>query len=145
MKEQIFSVSYIKNLLSRYREIILYLIVGVMTTAINGGIYWVCTHFLGLANIPGTIVAWIIAVLFAFFANKVWVFESRSMRLFLVLKEMAEFVSCRLGTGVLDVGIMYLSVDCLGWNGLLMKLISDFIVTLVNFVASKFFIFKKKI
>ena len=40
---------------------------------------------------------------------------------------------------------MYVSVDRWGWNGLLMKLISDFVVTLVNFVASKFFIFKKKV
>ena len=145
MKSSIFSVSGIKELVLRYREILLYLIVGVITTVINGAVYWICTSLLKMANVPGTIVAWVIAVLFAFFANKIWVFESRSMRLALVLKEMVQFVGCRLGTGVLDVGIMYVSVDLWGWNGLLMKLISDFVVTLVNFVASKFFIFKKKV
>ncbi len=143
MKISIFSISGIKDLLIRYREIVLYLIVGVITTVINGAVYWICTSLLKMANVPGTIVAWVIAVLFAFFANKIWVFESRSMRLALVLKEMVQFVGCRLGTGVLDVGIMYVSVDRWGWNGLLMKLISDFVVTLVNFVASKFFIFRK--
>ena len=144
MKYSIFSISGIRELVIHYREIVLYLIVGVITTVINGAVYWICTSLSKIENVPGTIVAWVIAVLFAFFANKIWVFESCSMRLDLVLKEMIQFVGCRLGTGVLDVGIMYVSVDCWGWNGLLMKLISDFVVTLVNFVASKFLIFRKE-
>lgn len=60
------------------------------------------------------------------------------------MREMAGFFGCRLGTGVLDIAFMYISVDLWGWHGLLMKLVSDFIVTIVNFIASKFFIFKKK-
>lgn len=131
------------KILEKYHQIFLYLTVGVLTTFLNGAVYWVCTR-LSLANVPSTVVAWIMAVIFAFFANKLIVFSSRNMNFLFVLKELAGFVGCRLGTGVMDVGIMYISVDRLGWNGLLMKLISDFIVTLINFVASKFYIFSKK-
>ena len=133
----------LKELLLKSQDIILYLFVGVLTTLLNGAVYWICIQC-GAANVPSTIIAWVIAVMFAFFANKLIVFASKDMTLRRVLIEMGQFFGCRLGTGFIDVGIMYVSVDCLGWNGLLMKLVSDFIVTLINYVASKFYIFKKK-
>ena len=133
----------LKTLLLKSKDILLYLFVGFLTTLLNGAVYWICIHC-GAVNIPSTIIAWVIAVLFAFFANKLIVFASKDMTLRRVLTEMGQFIGCRLGTGFIDVGIMYVSVDCLGWNGLLMKLVSDFIVTLINFAASKFYIFRKK-
>lgn len=133
----------LKVLLLKSREFVLYVVVGVMTTLLNGLAYCLGVRC-GLANVPSTVVAWTVAVVFAFFLNKFVVFSSRDMALKRVLTEMAQFVGCRLGTGFIDVGIMYVSVDCWGWHGLLMKVISDFIVTLVNFSASKFFIFTKR-
>lgn len=133
----------IRELLRKYRDILLYLIVGVITTLLNGVAYWLCLRC-GAANVPATIIAWFVAVLFAFFANKLLVFASRDLTLSVVLIEMGQFFGCRLATGCLDVGIMYVSVDCWHWNGLLMKLVSDFIVTLLNFIVSKFYIFASK-
>lgn len=124
-------------------DLILYLIVGVLTTLLNGLVYWISMKC-GIPNVPSTVIAWIIAVLFAFWANKWIVFSSRNLDFRFVLREMMQFFGFRLGTGVLDVAIMYVTVDQLHWHPLLMKLISDFIVTVINFVASKFYIFAKR-
>ena len=79
-----------------------------------------------------------------FFTNKIYVFESRRASVIEKLKEFTSFFGCRILTGVLDVVIMALAVDYLKWNSLIWKLISNIIVTVVNFVASKFIIFKKQ-
>lgn len=81
-------------------------------------------------------------VIFAFSTNKVFLFESRRTSLSEQIGEAASFFGCRLMTGVLDVVIMSVTVDILKWNGLLWKLISNIIVTIVNYVASKFLIFR---
>lgn len=133
----------IRGFLSRFRGILLYLIVGAITTVLNGAIYWLCFRC-GTANVPATVIAWITAFLFAFFANKLFVFDSHDLTISVLLREMGQFFGCRLATGFLDVAIMYVSVDCWHWNGLLMKLFSDFVVTLINFAASKFYIFSGK-
>ena len=133
----------LKARLTGCTDLILYLIVGVMTTLLNGLVYWVSMKC-GIPNVPSTVIAWIIAVLFAFWANKWIVFSSRNLKFWFVMREMTQFFGFRLGTGVLDVAIMYVTVDRLHWHPLLMKLISDFIVTVINFVASKFYIFAKR-
>jgi len=133
----------LKDLCLKSEQFFWYIVVGVTITILNGLVYWIGIRC-GVSNVVSTVIAWIIAVIAAFFANKLIVFASKRMSFLFVLKEMALFVGCRLGSGFVDVGIMYVSVDLWGWNGLLMKLISDFIVTLINFFASKFLIFRKK-
>ena len=133
----------LKKRLTGHIDLILYLIVGVVTTLLNGFVYWASMKC-GIPNVTSTVVAWIAAVIFAFWANKWIVFSSRNLNVLFVLREMCQFIGFRLGTGVLDVAFMYLTVDRLHWHPLLMKLISDFVVTVINFAASKFFIFAKK-
>ena len=120
---------------------ILYLIFGGLTTLINIVAYFVCYNLLEISNVTSNIIAWVVAVFFAFVTNKVYVFESKSKS---ILYELSTFLACRLGTGVLDLGIMYFTVDILKWNALLMKIISNVIVIVLNFVFSKMIIFKKK-
>ena len=135
------------NVLSRfkqYRQPILYLFFGGCTTLVNIVTYYLCYQAFGLANVPANIVAWIVAVLFAFITNKIWVFESKSLSLSILAKECAAFFAARALTGLLDVGIMYAAVDLLHRNALLWKVISNFIVIILNYIASKWFIFKKK-
>ena len=134
----------IKALWERYREQILYLVFGGLTTLINMAVYALCYEVLGWANVPSVIAAWVLSVLFAFVTNKLWVFESRSMDMKTLLREGIPFFGCRLATGVLDVGIMYLAVDCLGWHATLWKLISNILVIILNYAASKLLIFRKK-
>lgn len=124
-----------------YKMPILYIFFGGLTTLINIAVYSLFYYFVKIGNIPSNIVAWILAVFFAFVTNKLYVFESKSGS---VWYELATFLVCRAGTGLLDLGIMYLSVDVLKLNELIMKILSNVIVIVLNYVFSKLIIFKKK-
>ena len=88
-------------------------------------------------------IAWLIAVLFAFITNKEYVFNTERRTLKSVLNQFVLFFLCRAFTGVLDIIIMVLAVDYLQLNSLLWKFISNIIITIINYALSKFFIFKK--
>lgn len=132
------------ELFKKYKEVILYLIVGGLTTVINVVVYWIFAHPLSLNTTVSTAIAWLASVIFAFFANKLVVFESKSFEAEIFIKEFLSFFLSRLATGVLDVGIMYLSVDILHASDLIMKIVSNVIVIILNYVISKFFVFGKK-
>ena len=126
------------------KQLILYLFFGVCTTAINTICYGILYELLLVNNVLSTILAWLAAVIFAFVTNKVFVFESKRNNATEKLREITSFFGCRILTGILDVVIMAVAVDYLKWNSLLWKLISNIIVTIINYIASKFFIFKDK-
>ncbi len=134
----------IRELFAKYKEQILYVFFGGLTTLINWGAYALCYNVLGVSNVPSVIIAWILGVAFAFVTNKIWVFESRSFDTKTVMRELWTFVAARLATGLLDLGIMYLAVDVLGGNGNVWKLISNVIVIILNYVFSKLIVFKKQ-
>ena len=134
---------------NRYRGVVLYIFFGGITTLINIVSYYVFVKYIfadmgSLANSLSNAVAWLFSVLFAFFTNKVWVFESKSWQKSVVLKEIISFFSFRFATGILDMGIMILGVDILKYNELIMKVLSNVLVLVSNYVGSKLFIFKKK-
>lgn len=137
-------ISKFKALFITYKQVILYIFFGVCTTAINTVCYWFLNDVLSLSNISSTVLAWFAAVIFAFITNKLFVFESKRTNTQERINEIASFFGCRLLTGILDVVIMAVVVDMLQWNGLLWKLISNIIVTIINYIASKFLIFKTK-
>lgn len=139
MKNLILKIS---SLFSTHKQIILYLIFGVCTTVINTVCYWLLFDVLSWSNLLSTVLAWLAAVIFAFITNKRYVFESKKSGIHAQLREFASFFSCRILTGILDVVIMAVAVDMLKWNGLVWKLISNIIVTVLNYIASKFLIFK---
>lgn len=134
----------LKLLFSKYRDIISYLFWGVVTTVVNVVVYFLCYDVARFLNILSTIIAWIVAVAVAFVTNKVFVFESKSWHLAVVLREMIDFTICRLGTGVVELVMMYALVDILKFNGTVMKVITNVVVILLNYIASKFVIFKGK-
>ncbi len=134
----------IRKLFDKYRDKILYLFFGGCTTLLNMVVYYLCFNIAGIANVPATIIAWLLAVIFAFITNKLWVFESKSWAKDVVLHEAWSFFAARAATGLLDVGVMYLAVDVMHWNSILWKLISNIIVIILNYIASKLFIFRKK-
>ena len=129
--------------LRKNKQLLLYLFFGICTTAINTICYWLLYDALTLSTIVSTILAWLAAVLFAFVTNKVFVFESKRTNTTDRINEVISFFGCRLLTGILDVAIMAFAVDMLQWNGLLWKLISNIIVTIINYIASKYLIFRK--
>ena len=135
---------FIVKMLKKYKSFIAYGVFGVLTTVVNIAIYGFFYNTVGFSNTLSNVIAWIIAVAFAYLTNKVWVFGSTSWKWEVLKKEVVAFVSCRLATGILDIVIMYICVDVMQWNALLMKISSNVLVIILNYIFSKLVIFKKK-
>ena len=133
----------ISTLLQRYKSQILYLFFGGCTTLVNVVVYGVCAHMAALSTTLSTAVAWGAAVLFAYLTNRTWVFESKARTAPDILREAWSFLLCRLATGALDLAIMYLCVDRLGLPDIPVKVLSNLLVIVLNYVASKLIIFSK--
>lgn len=133
-----------KKLLIKYKEYILYVLFGGITAVVNYGVYALCVRVFSLDVVFSNIIAWVFAVMVAFVTNKIWVFESKSWERKIVLKELLEFVAGRLFTMVIETLLLWIFVDKLQVNDLIMKIITNVIVVILNYIFSKFIIFKKK-
>ncbi|WP_422479762.1 GtrA family protein [Pleomorphochaeta sp. DL1XJH-081] len=133
------------RLIKLSREIILYILFGFLTTVINIAIFWILYEKLEMQNIASNAIAWFCAVLFMFFSSKFIIFNSRDISGKYIIGELLVFLTARLFTGVLDIGLMYLSVDIYELEALYCKVITNIIVIILNFIASKFFVFKDKV
>ncbi len=131
-----------KKLYEKYKDLIPYAFFGVCTTVVNVVIYYLCYNVTGIPNVPSTIIAWFFAVVFAFITNKLWVFKSKSFEKKILVHEILTFFGCRLATGVLDVVIMWIAVDLMSWNETIWKIISNILVIIINYIASRLVIFK---
>lgn len=126
---------------NKYRPLLLYLIFGVCTVAINAVVYSICCSVFQIKNIPSAVLAWSVAVVFAFFTNKHYVFTSKDNALRSSVQEGARFFLCRVLSGSLDIAIMAIAVSWLHGSNILWKLISNVIVTIANYWISKLWIF----
>ena len=149
----------IKKLWDKFHEIIMYLIFGVLTTVVSWVTYALFTMvvptytFWGITvdlTTTSNVLSWICAVIFAYITNKLWVFESKSWKPSVAIKEFWLFVSSRLVTGVIEwVGLPLLikvgfNQSILGIEGMFAKILVSVIVVILNYVFSKLFIFKDK-
>lgn len=135
----------IKELFRKYKKLVMYAVFGILTTLLNMLSYHISFNIIKMPNILSTIIAWLLAVIFAFITNKLWVFDSKSFDKLTLRHEIIAFLGARAGTGILDVGIMFLAVDVMNLNSTVWKFISNIIVIALNYIASKLLIFKKKI
>lgn len=134
------------ELYKQYKEIINYLIVGVLTTVVSLGVYYACVlTFLDPENAiqlqVANIISWVAAVTFAYFTNRKFVFESKNPDM---LKEASAFVGARVATLLMDMLCMFIMVTCMGLSDKIAKLVVQVIVTVANYVFSKIFVFRKK-
>ena len=134
------------DLLKKYREVISYLIVGGLTTVVSLGVYYGLVFTILNPDNPvqlqiANVCSWIAAVTFAYFANRKFVFESKNSN---ILKEMVTFFAARVGTLLMDMGIMFVFVTLLGFNDKIIKLFVQVVVTVANYIFSKFIVFKKE-
>ena len=123
-----------KELLMKYKEIIMYLVFGVLTTVVNIVVYFLSAELLHINYLISNALAWFLSVLFAYITNRKYVFESSSQN---ILKEAVSFFSSRLATGILDMVLMWLFV-----NDVIAKVIVNVIVVVLNYVLSKLVVFK---
>jgi len=122
----------------------MYLIFGGLTTLVNIVSYFALTRFCNFGTSLATVIAWLLSVVFAYLTNRKWVFESTTTGFSKISKEIAEFFGARLFSGFLDWGIMVLFVDVLGLNDLIIKILSNVLVVIINYLFSNLFIFKKE-
>ena len=133
-----------RALWEKYKGVFWYLVFGVVTTVVNIAAYHLCYEVWGVPNVPSNIIAWVLSVAVAFVTNKLWVFDSKSFAPVVLLPELWKFVSCRLITGVMDTAIMWVGVDLLGGPGTAVKIGSNVLVVVLNYIFSKLIIFKDK-
>ena len=126
------------------RECLLYLIFGVLTTIISIGTFNVLNRLLKIHYLLTNAIAWVLAVLFAYIANKLFVFESKCDNIKQLFKEFLYFVSSRiLSLGIEEMGLFIL-IDFFAADKNLSKLSMQFIVVIINYFFGKF-IFKKRV
>ncbi len=126
------------NLVRKYDEIIRYIIAGILTTIVSIASY----NLLRNINIDYkicTILSWILAVIFAYFINKLFVFKSQKNN----IKEFINFILARLLSLFIEFIFMMIMVDLININDRIAKLIVQFVVLVLNYIFSKFFVFKK--
>lgn len=140
-------MKYLKELFKKIcnKEILFYLIFGVLTTFVSLIIYYFCTlTFLNPQNAIqlqfANILSWVFSVAFAYITNRKFVFESQNPN---KLNELIKFVSARLLTLLLDMFVMFICVTILKFNDKISKLLSQVIITVSNYIFSKLFVFKK--
>lgn len=134
----------LKDLFEKYYDIISYLFFGVVTTAVNYLVYLPCLNVLHLSGAVSNGIAWTVAVIFAYLTNKPFVFKSHDWSMKTVLPELGKFLGCRIGSGVIETLIILVTVDCLHWDGNVMKLITNVLVVILNYIGSKLLVFTKK-
>lgn len=125
-------------------EVLSYLIFGVLTTVVNYLVYLPVYNLLGLSASVSNMIAWVVAVTFAYLTNKPFVFRSHDWSAKTVIPELTKFVSCRVASGVAETVILLVTVDMLHWNGNIWKLVTSVLVVILNYFASKLLVFRKK-
>lgn len=132
-------MKYINLIPEKYRELLRYLIIGGLTTAISIGSFHICNLFFPWAF--SNLISWVIAVTFAYYTNKLYVFRcEKGFHLF----EMLSFYGMRLCSLAIDMALMYLFIQMMNLNGTLSKLLVQFAIVVINYVFSKLIIFKRK-
>lgn len=132
----------LKKLLNR--ELVIYAIAGVMTTAVNMVTYYLLCYGAVINHLIANIIAWIIAVTFAYYVNAGWVFrDKRNGIKEESLKIMKFFVARLLSLGVEEGGLL-LFVSLLGWNNMMVKAGLAVVVIILNYICSKFYVFNNE-
>lgn len=131
-----------KKLYFKYEEAIIYLVFGVLTTLVNIVVFYVLDTVLGVQYLVANAAAIVLSILFAFFTNKKYVFKSKSENFQSWFKEFMLFCGFRAVSGVFDMLSMWILVDFITLDTNIAKIATQFIVVVLNYFFSKFFIFK---
>lgn len=140
----------LKELYMKYKEIINYLIFGVLTTVVSLAtkyllLFTVLDASNGIQLQVAVIISWVLACLFAYCTNRKWVFESKSKK---ILKEMTKFFIARLATLGLEMLIMFIFVTLLKLNSdmwvVVWTIVSQVLIIIGNYILSKLMVFRTR-
>jgi putative flippase GtrA len=139
-------IEKIKELCTKYEEIIAYLIVGVLNTIVSWAAWFLFAYTVLDAeivwqNVLLSVISWVVGVVFGYFMNRIFVFKSKEPN---ILKEFLQFSGGRVSTWALDAVMMVLMVNILGINEAFSKIFVSVLVMIGNYLISKLFVFKNK-
>ena len=137
-------LSKIRNFLSKYRDLVIYLFFGGLTTLVNFLVYFPLYNWMSVSATVSNILAWAVAVVFAYLTNKPFVFQSKDWSMRTVIPEFAKFLGCRIGSGIIETGLIWFTVDFMMFNGNIMKVLISVLVVILNYISSKWIVFMKK-
>lgn len=133
-----------KNLYGKFEEVISYLIFGGLTTAVNIAVFFLCDTILGMNYLVANAISIIVSIVFAFFTNKKYVFKTKTSTFKESAFEFIRFCTFRLLSAVFDMLSMWILVDGIHLDANVAKLATQFIVVVLNYAFSKWFIFKQR-
>lgn len=136
-------MAWIRSLVKKYEDVLSYLFFGCVTTLVNYLVYYPLYNWAQLSAALSNTIAWSAAVAAAYLTNKPFVFQSHDWSAKTVWPELVKFVGSRVGSGLLETGIIVVTVDWLAMDGNIMKLFTSVVVMVLNYVASKFLVFQK--
>ena len=132
------------KLTKEYKETISYLIFGILSTIVNIATYVFFSRIIKINFMVSNIIAWFVAVIFAYITNKFFVFESKNINIKFILKEITSFMSLRIVSGLTELILMYIMINLMLINDFIVKIITNIVVVILNFIFSKLIIFKNK-
>lgn len=128
----------------KYKELLLYLFFGALTTLINIVVFALFTEAVALDELIANLIAWVVAVLFAYVTNRIWVFNSHCKNALLLIKEILSFYSGRIFTLLVEEFILWLFIKQLLLAALPIKIAAQVLIIVLNYIISKLFVFVKK-
>ncbi len=138
------SIKTIIGLYLEYKEMINYLIFGVLSTVVNFVTYYVFARLIGVDEVISSGLSWFFSVLFAYITNKIFVFESKTHTIKEFIKEMVSFFLARIVSGALcDVGTFAIMIKVFNINDIIAKIVTQIMVIILNYILSKSIVFKK--
>ena len=127
----------------KHKAVLLYLFFGGLTTVISIAVFWLFRRPFGLNELIANVISWVIAVLFAFFTNRVWVFRAPTKTAGEFFRQMGSFFGGRVVTLLIEEALLAVFITWLGFPDMPVKIAAQVIVIVLNYVISKLFVFKK--
>lgn len=134
----------LKKLMKKYEELIMYIIVGVCTMIVSLVSYFIMANTLQMYYQAANIISWVLAVAFAYVTNKKYVFKSPYTSVQATTKELVSFVSSRVASLLVEILSMFFFVQVCQIDDNIVKLMNQVLVTVLNYVFSKFWVFRKE-
>ena len=138
------SLQWFAPVYGRYREFLLYALMGVGTVILSIGTYLLFTERFGWNILTANAVSWVFATLFAFLTNRTWVFTTRKHGKRAFVEQLLSFSFGRFLTLLLEEEILHLFVTVLGFPNVPVKFVSQAVVVVTNYLISKLFVFSTR-
>lgn len=137
-------MEFIIKIYKKYKEAIDYLFWGGVAFVLSMVLFYLFANVMEIYEQIANILSWVICVIFTYFTNRTFVFQSKVKGIKNIFKEFKDFVAARLLTLVMENAILFVMIDLLTINNMISKLVGQFVVIVSNYFLSKLWIFKKK-